>query len=87
MNNNNMNMLNKTQYSSVGSRFVGNNASVSRIGGGQTLGVSPPRMMCYRPNMRQSDLVSNLARYVTNDDLTQTLRSATLKQTKHTTRP
>ena len=43
-------------------------------------------MLCYRPSMAESNLVSQLERFVTNDGHRQSLRDGTTKQMRHTTK-
>ena len=47
---------------------------------------SPPRMLAYRPKMAESNLVQNLARYITSDKMAKTLKTSTMKTTKHTSK-
>ena len=59
--------MSQTLHSTVvGSRFaMGGNSETLRVG---HQGLSrPPQMMCYKPRMHESDLVSNLERYVSKN--------------------
>lgn len=59
--------MSQTQYSLVGSRFSGNQTQMLRMGVKGT--ASPPRMLCYKPRMAESNLIHNLERIVTNESI------------------
>ena len=48
---------------------------------------NPPRMVCYRPKMKESDLIQSLHRFVMSDELQTTLHSGPMAASKHTMRP
>ena len=60
--------LSHTQYSEVGSRFSGNNMTALR---GQ-----PPRMLCYRPGMSESNIVDNMEQYMMKEINRMSLRDS-----------
>ena len=72
------------KYSAVGSRFSFGAQAVWRGGQGER---SPPRMVCYRPRMDESNLVSSLERYLTDEGMYRTMHDSTFKQNNHTTKP
>jgi hypothetical protein len=77
------NKFNATAYGSIGSRFSGNNHVSLRMG----TNASPPRMVAYRPNMRETDLVANLDRYISNVDVRSSVHNGSpTKVPKHTTK-
>ena len=77
-----MTQLSRMRSTQVGCRFSGNHTQMLRMGGKGTM--SPPRMVCYRPQMKESDLVYNLERYITNESRRQALNAP--RQTKHQTK-
>lgn len=72
-------------FSHVGSRFSGaQHKDILRMG--IKGNPSPPRMMAYKPRMAESNLVNNLTRYITNEKMAKSLKMASMKTTKHTTK-
>ena len=81
--------FNSTLYTQVGSRFSANNHVALHMGhSGASGSTSPPRMICYRPNMHETDLVASLHRFISNEELRSTqFNGSPIKASKHTMRP
>ena len=68
--------MSQTQQSTaVGSRFAMGNTETLRVGGHGL--ANPPMMLCYRPRMNESDLVSNLERYVSKNGMSSLAAAVT----------
>ena len=66
---------------------MNSNTASMRVGSGAPGAAKPPQMLCYRPSMAESNLITTLGRLVTNVSLRDTLRDSSLIKTKHTTKP